>query len=87
MMVRARPVRRPSAPHRIQISHQAVIGFNDRTGAVLVETGESHRDTLPCQSFAGSRHHISYASCISSALLRFPRAGERRSRGISIRCF
>jgi hypothetical protein len=67
-------------------------GFNDRISAVRVQTGESYRDTLPVSTFvpwaavvrvikvvAGLRHYLSHASCISSAVLCFPRATERLS--------
>jgi hypothetical protein len=34
--------------------------------------------------FAGRRHYVSHASCISSAVLRFPRATERLSCGTAV---
>jgi hypothetical protein len=72
-------------------------GFNDRVGAVRIETAESYRDTLPVSTFvpsaavvpviklvAGRRHYVSHASCISSALLGSPRATEPLSQGTSV---
>jgi hypothetical protein len=71
-------------------------GFNDCMRAVRVETGESYCDTLPFSTFVprpvaapatssllDAVTHVSHASCISFAGLRFPSAAERLSRGNS----
>ena len=67
--------------------------------AVRIESGESYRDTFTvstlvpraarssCQACCWTRHYVSHASCISSAVLRFPCATERLSCGTSVRHF